>query len=73
MAASGTVGPARAAAPDLVPIVAVTVPSASTALTTSRDVDIEVEIAGATVRVHGRPGTAALVDVFAALRRSDKC
>ena len=31
---------------------------------------LDVEIAGATVRVHGRPGAEALADVFSALRRS---
>jgi transposase len=35
--------------------------------------DLAVEIAGATVRVRGRPGVTALTDVFVALRRSSGC
>jgi hypothetical protein len=35
--------------------------------------DVAVEIAGATVRVRGRPNVAALTDVFTALRRSSGC
>ena len=35
--------------------------------------DLAVEIAGATVRVCGRPGVVALTDVFTALRRSGGC
>jgi len=34
---------------------------------------IAVEIADATVRVSGRPGAEALLDVFSALRRSRRC
>jgi transposase len=34
---------------------------------------IAVEIADATVRVSGRPGADALLDVFSALRRSRRC
>ena len=34
---------------------------------------IAVEIADATVRVSGRPGTEELLDVFSALRRSRRC
>jgi len=36
----------------------------------AQEASIEVEIAGATVRVSGRPGAERLVDVFSALRRS---
>jgi len=35
-----------------------------------QEASIEVEIAGATVRVSGRPGAERLVDVFSALRRA---
>jgi transposase len=34
---------------------------------------LDVEIAGATVRVRGRPGAETLLDVFSALRRSRGC
>jgi transposase len=37
------------------------------------EVCIVVEIADATVRVSGRPGAEALLDVFSALRRSRRC
>ncbi len=37
------------------------------------EVCIAVEIADATVRVCGRPGAEALLDVFSALRRSRRC
>lgn len=39
----------------------------------SVEVCIAVEIADATVRVSGRPGAEALLDVFSALRRSRRC
>jgi len=45
--------------------------SGSTA--TAKDESIAVEIADATVRVSGRPGAEALLDVFSALRRSRRC
>ena len=35
--------------------------------------DLEVEIAGATVRVRGRTDVGVLTDVFTALRRSRGC
>ena len=37
------------------------------------EASIAVEIADATVRVSGRPGAEALLDVFSALRRSRRC
>ena len=37
------------------------------------EVSIVVEIADATVRVNGRPGPEALVEMFSALRRSRRC
>ena len=37
------------------------------------ETSIAVEIADATVRVSGRPGAEALLDVFSALRRSRRC
>lgn len=53
------------AAPAFVPVIADVAASAASACA-----DLEVEIAGATVRVRGRPSIAALADVFTALRRS---
>jgi transposase len=37
------------------------------------EASIAVEIADAAVRVNGRPGAEALLDVFSALRRSRRC
>ena len=39
----------------------------------SAEACIAVDIADATVRVSGRPGAEALLDVFSALRRSRRC
>ncbi len=36
----------------------------------AQEASLDVEIAGATVRVRGRPGAEVLLDVFSALRRS---
>lgn len=58
--------------PAFVPVIAAdTVPSPASAITANAA--LEVEIAGATVRIHGQPGVAALSDVFTALRRSGRC
>ena len=59
--------------PAFVPVIADTAAPASAAVPTLEATDVAVEIAGATVRVRGRPGIAALTDVFAALRRSSGC
>ena len=55
--------------PAFVPVITDAAAPASTAVLE----DLAVEIAGAMVRVRGRPGVAALTDVFAALRRSGGC
>jgi transposase len=39
----------------------------------AQECSLDVEIAGATVHVRGRPGAEALLDVFSALRRSRGC
>ena len=54
----------------LLPDNSATVPAAPAA---AAEVSIAVEIADATVRVSGRPGVEALLDVFSALRRSRRC
>jgi transposase len=59
--------------PAFVPVITDTGAPASTAVATLEATDLAVEIAGATVRVRGRPGVAALTDVFTALRRSGGC
>jgi transposase len=58
--------------PAFVPVIADAAAPASAAVATEAT-DVAVEIAGATVRVRGRPGVAALTDVFTALRRSNGC
>ena len=40
------------------------------AVPVAQEASLDVEIAGATVHVRGRPGAEALLDVFSALRRS---
>ena len=40
------------------------------AVPVTQEPSLDVEIAGATVHVRGRPGAEALLDVFSALRRS---
>lgn len=50
----------------LLPETSTTAPAAPVA----QESCLDVEIAGATVRVRGRPGAEALLDVFSALRRS---
>ena len=55
----------------LLPDRSVAVPAAPAAAVA--EVSIVVEIADATVRVSGRPGAEALLDVFSALRRSRRC
>ena len=47
--------------------------SAPSAPPAASEVSIVVEIADATVRVNGRPGAEALVEMFSALRRSRRC
>jgi transposase len=60
-------------APTFVPIV-VDADAASSALpAASAGLDLEVEIAGATVRVRGHADVGVLTDVFTALRRSGGC
>ena len=59
--------------PAFVPVIADAAAPASAAVATLEATDVAVEIAGATVRVRGRPGIAALTDVFVALRRSSGC
>jgi transposase len=59
--------------PAFVPVITDAASPASTAVATLEATDVAVEIAGATVRVRGRPSVAALTDVFAALRRSGGC
>jgi transposase len=59
--------PAAAEAPLLVPLIAETPqPPSSTA-------SITLDLADACVRVSGRPGVAALTDIFTALRKSRAC
>jgi transposase len=48
-------------------------PAPAAPATIGTEGSIAVEIADATVRVHGRPGAEALLDVFSALRRSRRC
>jgi hypothetical protein len=59
--------------PTFVPVIADAAAPASAAVATLEATDVAVEIAGATVLVRGRPGVAALTDVFTALRRSGGC
>ena len=59
--------------PAFVPVITDAAAPSSAAVATLEATDVAVEIAGATVRVRGRPGVAALTDVFAALRRSGGC
>ena len=59
--------PANGCAPAFVPLLP---DHSSPAATTAAEACIEVEIAGAKVRVDGRPGAEALAEVFSALRRS---
>jgi transposase len=56
-----------------IPVIADAAAPASAMVATLEATDLAVEIAGATVRVRGRPGVAALTDVFVALRRSSGC
>jgi transposase len=60
-------------APTLVPIVVDAVAPRPTLPAASASFDLEVEIAGATVRVRGRADVGMLTDVFTALRRSRGC
>jgi hypothetical protein len=58
------------APPAFVPVITDAAAPASTAVVSLQATDLAVEIAGATVRVRGRPGILALTDLFTALRRS---
>ena len=69
LALPGPIGIAEA--PAFVPVI--TDAAAPTPIAVAETGDLAVEIAGATVRVRGRPGVATLTDVFAALRRSGGC
>lgn len=62
--------PAASDAPLLVPLMAESEPPAAGE---SCETGIVVEICEAVVRVQGRPGKAALGDVFAALRKARTC
>jgi len=61
--------PVESAAPAFVPLLP-DHSSIAPAAPTDAEVSIEVEIAGAKVRIGGRPGAEALAEVFSALRRS---
>jgi transposase len=60
-------------APAFVPIVVGTEAPGPALPAVSAAFDLEVEIAGATVRVRGRTDVGMLTDVFTALRRSRGC
>jgi transposase len=60
-------------APAFVPIVPDVEAPGPVSPTASAAFDLEVEIAGATVRVRGRTDVGVLTDVFTALRRSRGC
>jgi len=60
--------PVGSAAPAFVPLLPDH--SSPAQASTAAEVSIEVEIAGAKVRIVGRPSAEALADVFSALRRS---
>jgi len=62
--------PAGEAIPAFVPLLPDHSTPAPAAAAAAQESSLDVEIAGATVHVRGRPGAEALFEVFSALRRS---